>query len=499
MIETPFQHGVASGDADATSAVIWTRITGITAQETVEWSVRETVSRDVIRQGSALSLPDNDFAVKALVKELPENGRFEYWFSFAGHQSPIGKFKTLGEAATVLRFAVACCAKFNAGFFNAYRHMVREDLDFVLFLGDYVYEAADYPPGTQTATANIGRPFDPTHECFTLTDYRTRYAQYRRDPDVQALHAAHAMWPTIDDHELADNAWSNGADEHREAEHGPWQSRKAQALRAWVEWMPVRRGATEATPPIHTSWQVGSLARFVLLDARTWRSDPLNPEGIRTELGTEQLEWLLQLIQSCDCRWLVLGSPSMLTPIWSPDLDPDARSALQTLKLISHDGDGPFHDLWDAYPEERAQIRAALVSGPASPLVLSGDIHIAVESELGDPARPVPEWVVPSVTSQNLDDKRGWTRRTSSLRFEEHLLRCRPEWRFCNCDDHGYLVVELRGDTASGEWKFVEAVRTYSDAIETGHSTSASSSGRPNNGTTEWESIGICPTPPATS
>ena len=116
----------------------------------------------------------------------------------------------------------------------------RTDLDFLLHLGDYIYEASNTPPKSQTPGADIGRPFDPLHECVTLDDYRTRYRQYRRDPDVQRLHAAHPVIATLDDHEFADGAWRDGATEHK-PEYGPWAERRANAFRAREEWLPVRR------------------------------------------------------------------------------------------------------------------------------------------------------------------------------------------------------------------------------------------------------------------
>ena len=153
-----------------------------------------------------------------------------------------GSFRTLPPDGVPLRFAVVSCAKYNAGFFNTYRVVAaRDDLHFVLHLGDYIYEAGQVPRGTQTPSADIGRPFEPFDECLTHDDYMTRYAQYRRDPDLLALHARHAVWQTIDDHELADNAWSGGSEDHDEDKDGPWAERLDGALRAWEYWTPSAR------------------------------------------------------------------------------------------------------------------------------------------------------------------------------------------------------------------------------------------------------------------
>ncbi len=188
-----------------------------------------------------------------------------------------------------MRFAIVSCAKFNAGFFNAYARIAdRTDLDFVLHLGDYIYEASNTPPKSQTPGADIGRPFEPVHECVTLADYRTRYRQYHEDADVQRLHAAQPVIATLDDHEFADGAWHDGATEHR-LEYGAWAHRLSHAFRAGEEWLPTRR--VDALDPERV-WRrvaLGDLADLFLIDTRTRRDEPV-PEpamsdAARTALG----------------------------------------------------------------------------------------------------------------------------------------------------------------------------------------------------------------------
>ncbi len=162
------------------------------------------------------------------------------------------------------------------------------DLDFLLHLGDYIYEASNTPPTSQTPGADIGRPFEPLHECVTLDDYRTRYRQYRSDPDVQLLHAAHPVIATLDDHELADGAWRDGAAEHR-PEYGTWAERRATAFRAREEWLPVRR--VDPTDPSGCGGDVaiGSLRDLFVVDTRTHRDQPTPEPGMsdpdRSALG----------------------------------------------------------------------------------------------------------------------------------------------------------------------------------------------------------------------
>ena len=146
-----------------------------------------------------------------------------------------------GEVAS-MRFGQVSCAKYNAGHFNAYARLAeRDDLQFLLHLGDWIYEASQTPPASQTASRDIGRPFEPPHECRTLEDYRQRYAQYRRDPDVQAVSAAHAVISTVDDHEFADGAWRDGATEHKPDRDGPWSERRAASIRRSTSPVSSRR------------------------------------------------------------------------------------------------------------------------------------------------------------------------------------------------------------------------------------------------------------------
>ena len=238
-----FAHGVASGDPLADRVVIWTRISSGADRVPVDWKLaRDPGLDEVIAEGDAEAVAERDHTVHVDVPGLEPATTYYYGFEAGGESSPVARTRTLpGSDAERARFAICSCAKFNAGFFNAYARIAeRSDLDFVLHMGDYIYEASNTPPKSQTPGADIGRPFEPRDECRTLTDYRTRYAQYRSDPDVQALHHALPLIATLDDHELADGAWAEGADNHRPEEHGPWAERREAAFRARWEWLPAR-------------------------------------------------------------------------------------------------------------------------------------------------------------------------------------------------------------------------------------------------------------------
>lgn len=465
---TIFYHGVASGDMGESDAIIWTRLSGQTSKALVEWQVIAEDSGKIEAAGTEAASAAHDFTVKGHPTNLRPGTSYRYQFFSNTDDSPIGRFKTLGRKTESIRIAVVSCAKFNAGYFHAYQQIATEDIDAVIHLGDYIYETANVPPKSQTPGASIGRDFAPPGECRTLDQYRMRYSQYRLDPDVQALHAAHGMLCTIDDHEIADNAWRSGADEHRAAEHGPFEARLNNALRAWEEWMPVRRSARSGSP-IYSSWRLGELLTILLLETRTDRSAPYDSPG-RSELGRAQLAWLGEQIGSSSSTWVLLCSPSLMSPIWVPNMGPAAVDSLSTLKLIESDGSGPFHDLWDCFADERTKILDLLANSPSRPLIVSGDVHVSVDSTFEHQGRLIPEWTGPSVTSQNLDDKKGWIRHTTSTFGEAEVLESHPWWNYCNFDDHGFLLLTVGAEQVQCDWRFVGDVRDPKSEKYIGHS-----------------------------
>ena len=279
-----FKHGVASGDPLADRVVLWTRVTADSdGPLEVRWKLaRDPDLRDVVAEGLTAAEEDHDRCVHVDVGDLEPATAYFYGFEALGERSPVARTRTLpGDDADHLRIAMVSCAKYNAGFFNAYARIAERELDFVLHLGDYIYEAAQNPPASQTPPADIGRVVDPLHECVTLEDYRTRYAHYRLDPDVQVLHLAHPLIAALDCHELADGAWRGGSVEHRDDRDGPWADRVAAAFRARWEWMPYRRPDPADATRAWRSVSIGDLADLFLLDTRSRRDEHAAAEGVR--------------------------------------------------------------------------------------------------------------------------------------------------------------------------------------------------------------------------
>jgi phosphodiesterase/alkaline phosphatase D-like protein len=466
---TVFRHGVASGDPDVDRVVIWTRVTaGTGTPAELHWllAADEQLSRPVA-DGTTIATADTDFTAQVDVDGLQPDTYYWYAFETSDERSPVGRTRTLpGAGVDHLRIAVVSCAKYNAGFFNGYARIAdRDDLNFVLHLGDYIYEASQMPPASQTPGADIGRPFEPLHECRTLADYRLRYAQYRADRDTQRMHHAHPLLATLDDHELADGAWRGGADEHKPERDGPWSVRRAAAFRARAEWLPQRLPDPSEPDRVYRQVTLGGLADLFLIDTRSRRDQPAAGPALqdpaRSQLGSAQREWLFAGLSESTTRWRLLANSSVMGQTWAPGITPEVRSGLRALKLINAEA-GPDPDQWDGYPVERDQLLQRLTGRDA--VLLSGDVHVGLANELrrsaADPASDpaAVEFVTASLTSQNLDDKMGWGYRAGSLAVEQQLLELLPQIRWCDLDSHGYMVVDVTPQRIDAEWWFVDGV-----------------------------------------
>lgn len=459
-----FAYGVASGDVSHDSVVLWTKTAPGSA---VAWWCESVGGEDGAITGEATGDSETG-SVHVLVTDLMPGVRYRYGFREGEEESIEGLFRTIPIDRAV-RFAVVSCAKHNSGYFNAYRAVANmDDLDFVLHLGDYIYEAAEVPTGKQTKGADIGRPMEPLGDCMTREDYDTRYALYRRDADLQLLHSRHAMMATIDDHELSDNAWKGGAQEHDDAVDGPWADRVAAAMDVWHDWMPTMRQPVHGDPV----WQLidlGESGRILLCETRLNRSNPDDPESEqKTALGLEQRGWALEALAQQHDGWTMLAVPSMLSDLDKAIGDEEALFALHKLKMAEADDPSSFHDLWDSYDVEQDALMDAVAADPRA-VALSGDVHFSAEHVADFRIGQFVEWTVTSITSPNLDDKMGWPRWTKSRDYEAAFLRNLPDLRWVDLDSHGFLVVEASTQRLSCQWWFVDTVLEISDDVVMGH------------------------------
>ncbi len=479
----PFLHGVASGDPLADRVIIWTRVSGLGAPAEVAWTLAHDPGlADVVASGTETTDEASDFTVKVDVAGLSPASTYYYAFDALGARSPVGRTRTAPEGSCErLRLGVASCAQYTAGYFNAYgRLAAREDLDFVLHLGDYIYE---YGNDEERAPASdIDRVVEPRHAAVTLSDYRRRYAHYRRDEDLQALHRQHPIIATIDDHEIADDTWREGAGKHDAEEHGDWPTRKSAALRAWREWLPVRPPDPHDPERIHRALPFGDLAHLVVLDART-RRDPQtegpereNPD--RTMLGGEQFRWLLDELDGAQATWRLVANSVMFGQVYTDDLPEDLGGPLEELSMVEDHGDGPVPepDPWDAYPAERNRLFDAIQNhGIENVVFLSGDVHSAWAVELRphpeepDAAPLAVEFVTASVTTPNLDDKTGMSESELGA-VERRVTETLSHVRWADLTRHGYIVLDLSPERAQAEWHFVDDLRRRSEGEQLGDS-----------------------------
>jgi len=477
-----FAHGVASGDPTADAVVIWTRISGATcAPVEVEWSVALTPTFEhVVSCGHTTAAAEHDWTVHVDVTGLRPATTYHYCFTAGGQASPCGRTRTLAAGDVEhARFALVSCAKFNAGHFNAYRAIAaRDDLDFILHLGDYIYEASNTPPAGQTPGADIGRSFVPAHECRTLEDYRRRYAQYRGDEDLQAMHAAHPMIATLDDHEFADGAWRGGADNHDDDRDGPWSLRRTAAFRARWEWLPARPPDPADPERVHRSVRIGDLAELLLLDFRSRRDQPTVGPAMasrsRSALGAAQRSWFVERVTTSDAAWRLIATPTPMARTWRPGMPVELHPHLRALKFMHPHQDAVDEDQWDGFPAERDELlRAIAAAGAGRSLLLAGDLHTSMAVEHVHPDRPdepvAVEVVTPSVTSQNLDEKLKVAAATVAPAVATEFARVLPGLRWCDLERHGYVVADVRPAEIALQWWFVDTVLERCGAESCGH------------------------------
>jgi len=264
-----FHHGVASGDPTQSAVIIWTRVTTSKQSIEVSWDVSADKEFNIIvASGTIETSAARDYTVKVDVETLNAGTQYFYRFNSGDAESPRGKTQTLPAGAIAsFKMGVCSCANFPGGHFNAYAMMAKdEELDVVVHLGDYLYEYDALGYASAGAEA-MGRVSEPLSEVTRLSDSRRRHAQYKSDPNLQKLHEQVPFILSWDDHEIANDAWKDGAENHNEGE-GEWSDRKASALQAYYEWMPIRAPKGRGLEQQWRSFEIGDLATLIMLETR---------------------------------------------------------------------------------------------------------------------------------------------------------------------------------------------------------------------------------------
>ncbi|MET9517119.1 alkaline phosphatase D family protein [Streptomyces sp. NPDC002994] len=480
-----FLHGVASGDPLPDGVLLWTRITptpdagpgsGKGPDVAVSWEVAEDkgFSKTVAR-GTTTASAATDHTVKVDVRGLAQGAAYYFRFTAGEVVSPTARTRTAPAAdATTpgVRFGIVSCANWESGYFSAYRHLAaRADLDAVLHLGDYLYE---YATGAYPALPSVVRQHEPAHEILTLADYRTRHGKYKTDADLQALHAAHPVIAIWDDHEIANDAWSGGAENHTPGAEGEWSARVAAAKQAYFEWMPVR-ASTEGT--VYRRLRFGKLADLHLLDLRSFRSQQAkigngsvdDPE--RTITGRAQLDWLKSGLASSDAAWKLVGTSVMISPVAFGSVPAHLLEPLAELVGLPKEGLAVNVDQWDGYTDDRKELITHLRDRAIKNTVfLTGDIHMAWANDVPVRAATYPlspsaatEFVVTSVSSDNLDDILHVAPQTVSLVAATAVKAANRHVKWLDMDSHGFGVLDITGERSQMDY-FVISDKTRQDA-----------------------------------
>ena len=524
-LQVNFEHGVASGDPLQDRVILWTRLTpsDSSARLQVTWEIAlDQQFKQIIKTDKVTTAAAQDFTVKVDAIGLKPNQSYFYRFVFGDKISPVGQTKTLPTSTSKVSFAVCSCSNYPAGYFYVYREMAKQNVDVVIHLGDYIYEYGADGYATEDA-AKLGRTLAANNdkEIIKLDDYRKRYALYRKDKDLQALHHRHPFIVIWDDHELANDTWREGAENHQSNE-GSFLDRKLAALQAYFEWMPIRP-IDEQHTRIYRQFDFGNLVQLTMLDTRIiardeqldyanymtatglniakFQADLTNPA--RTLMGYTQRDWLLGKLQQSNATWNVLGQQILMAKMFIPaelllslaeitSGNPTADTLnkmntqiteLVTLKMRLKQGDpsltsqekariltvAPYNlDAWDGYFVEREILYGTLAQLNKKVVVLAGDTHNAWSSNLysKDGAFVGVELATSSVSSPGLEKYLNIPL-AQLQQFEFAFTTLIDELNYCNLNQRGYLMVQFDETQVQSQWVYVDSIKKSEYSIDT--------------------------------
>ncbi|AXA93436.1 alkaline phosphatase [Massilia sp. YMA4] len=508
-VQVSYAHGVASGDPLADRVILWTRVTSSSSDDVeVGWSVAEdsaftkVVSSGVVTTGAA-----KDYTVKVDATGLAPNR--SYYYRFRAHEvdSPVGRTKTLPTGSvTQARFAVFSCSNYPAGYFNVYAEAAKlDDVDVALHLGDYIYEYAASGYASADAAA-MGRTSQPANEIITLSDYRRRYQQYRSDADLQAVHARLPFITVWDDHELTNDTWREGAENHDPATEGLFLARKQMAIQAYHEWMPTRVADASKPDRIYRSFDFGNLLSLHMLDTRVigrdkqlayagyvnadksfntagFTADVGNPQ--RQLMGAEQVTWLQGQMSKSTATWQMLGqqvlmarmnlpAPMVLAGAYTTYLalavkarnNPASLTAAEQAQL--NGPTVPYNlDAWDGYQAARETVLNMAKAMNKNLVVLAGDTHNAWASDLTDLNGNAVgvEFGVPSVSSPGFESYFPTVDPTLVAAGMEQLI---GPLVYAETASRGFTVVTVTPTETRAEYRYVSTIKSKTYTATTG-------------------------------
>ncbi|MFK7828292.1 MAG: alkaline phosphatase [Congregibacter sp.] len=503
-----FRHGVASGDPDRESLVIWTRISGLSGAVQVDWQIAlDPEFKTVMSRGTVSASAKHDYTVKVLVSSLEAGKTYFYRFHLPDGYSPVGRTRTLPEGnISSLTLAVVSCSNYPFGYFNAYEAIARDpSVEWVLHLGDYFYEYGRDGYGGETG-ARLGRNHEPAGETVSLSDYRQRHAQYKADSQSQLMHAAHPMLAIWDDHEVTNNPWMGGAQNHQPESEGSWAARQEAALRAYYEWMPIRDpfpGQSRAAYWRH--WEFGSLASMVSLETRlSGRAQQIELATYAPALQTREdaqrflrevvaapdrpmlsdgmQDFLRKALTSAKDRgrqWQLIANQIPMARTLHPLLDDSdiaalrgnmSKTAYARLEEIARRGQlglPLYLDPWDGYPVAREEFYALCQqSGARDLVVLTGDSHSFWSNQLFDSAGTAMgvEIGTSGVTSPGAFME--FSDQGAAL-MDTKLAASNREILWANSTRQGYVRLSMSANSARADYMAVDTILEPSNALTT--------------------------------
>lgn len=533
FIEQNFNEGVASFDPTTSQVIIWTRYTSASPSPEITWQLSTDQNFEVIlRQGTVTTDTSRDFTVAVEVQDLESGQKLYYRFLNVEDNaiSVVGETLTFAESGIdEVTFAVTSCANYAAGLFNVYREMANSDADVIIHLGDYIYEYGQGEYGTNASTAALGRTPDPLTETISLDEYRTRYRQYRSDENLQLAHQKKPFIAVWDDHEITNDAYDTGAENHQPDE-GSFEVRKQAALQAYSEFMPTK---TNNEGLIYRSFQIGNIVDLIMLDTRLvgrtrqldYANYTLNDGSIdavafqsdwldtsRTMLGSTQLNWLLGEMSSSTAGWQVIGQQVLMARMFIPaellgafgailaeiaatgavsdatfNAFNTSLTQLVELKLRANANDPtltqdelarintivPYNlDAWDGYPTEREVILNAFAGKNVA--ILSGDTHNAWQSDVKDAQGNVraTEFASSSVSSPGFEGFIG-TDAATVAGFEQAITILIDDLNYVDASQRGYVEVTFTASSATSRWVYVSDIFSESYNSFIGHTAQA--------------------------
>lgn len=516
-----FSHGVASGDPTTDAIILWTRAVpkGSQTSAKVRWQLSGTPDfKAPLRAGMVNSTSQNDYTLKVDVRGLPAGETYYYRFFTDENTTSTGITRTISEGVVdKVKFGVFSCSNYPAGYFNPYAAAARDaEIDVVLHLGDYIYEYPDGGYATENAK-ELGRDFLPSNEgeLLTLRDYRLRYATYRQDKGLLSLHQKKPFIVVWDDHEIANDTYESGAQNHTPDE-GDFFARRTAAIQAYYEWLPIRPPMGDTSPQIYRHFEFGNLVSLYMLDTRVigrqkqietkafMQADgSFDAEGFysavndpsRTLLGNEQFSWLRQQVNQSDNRWHLLGQQVLMGKMHYPveiftskrsDV-PKAIEALVAIKKKQLAGIElsttehqrllttiPYNmDAWDGYAAEREKVVSLFTDANKSLVVIAGDTHNgwsnAITNKNGETV--AVEYATPSVSSPGMEAYLGFSD-TQADPLAAALPLLVEDMKYCNLHQRGYITLEFTLGEVNTEWHYVSNISDENFEVLTRHTES---------------------------